>query len=75
VTNYLRCPHCGVAEGEPIEEDLPVVTLEWLNDQIQNVATMRAVTHEAYFNSVENHNGDTEYVCSECRGRFKITEV
>ena len=70
----MRCPSCGVSEGELIEEELPCPNLSWAGD-IQGVSLVKVITHEAYFNSVEGASGETEYICSECRGRFSYPEV
>lgn len=73
VLNALfRCPHCGVAEGEPIEREIPVVSMM---EEGNLLGWKTEVTHEAYFNSIENAEGETEHICSECRGHFTYEQT
>lgn len=65
----IRCIYCGATEGEPIEEDVPIIGIG------DNVMMFREVVREVSFNTVENEDGETEYVCSECRNRFTYREL
>jgi DNA-directed RNA polymerase subunit RPC12/RpoP len=70
----IRCIYCGAIEGEPIEELVPVPSMRWEGDW-QHVDFHREVVREVSFNSIENRDGETEYVCSECRQRFTFREI
>lgn len=82
----LRCPRCGVADKEAIEEEVPYparrhypglkVVGDWDDKGLsQPIMLVKEVTHEAYFNSDEGPDGDTVYYCSECGHKFILAEV
>lgn len=70
----IRCTKCGVAEGEPIEEFVPFVGLGG-DSFYQPVHFYKQVVRTAYFDSEENANGDTAYICTECGHKFTLKEA
>ena len=67
---YRRCPYCGVAEGEPIEEQVPIPSLRF-EGEVQMMDMYVQVVREAEFIPA----GDDELKCTECQKRFKFWDV